>query len=155
MSNEYSVTDATPAHAVELSKNLRVADRIECEKLYGVHVEDALAYSVLTSDVTWAFLNDQGKCMGISGVGPSGVPDYGTIWMVSSDELFERYKFQFLREAKRHIHEFHEVYPILTNVVDPHNHVHIKWLQWMGFEFTRVLQLGPLYQPFVSFERRL
>ena len=154
MSNYSICKEATPAHAVELLPNLRQADVRECEKLYGCSAGDALLASVATSDMAWAFLNDEEECMGIAGVGDTGVEDYGSIWMVSSDELFERYKLPFLRNAKRMVEEFHQDYPVLTNVVDPHNHVHVKWLAWMGFDFTRVLHIGPLRMPFISFERR-
>lgn len=154
--NQYTIrSGATVADAVALAPNLRAADRQECEKLYGVDVTTALVVSVMAARHSHVYLNDKGEVMGISGVNPSGVDGYGTVWMVTSDEMVTRYKVPFLREGRDLLDEYQCFYPVLTNVVDPANHVHVRWLKWMGFEFTRVLHLGPLALPFVSFERRL
>lgn len=154
--SDYTIrTGATAADAVALAPNLREADKIECEKLYGVEPIDALLFSVLTARESHAYLNDKGEVMALSGVNPSGVDGIGTPWMVSSPELVERYRRPFLREARDIIDGYQCFYPLLTNLVDPNNHIHVRWLRWMGFEFTRVLHIGPLALPFVSFERRL
>lgn len=157
MHNKYAIrVGATAADAVALAPNLRDADKAECLKLYGVDPLDALAFSVVMSSASHAYLNDNGDVMGISGINNSGYKGVGTVWMVTSPEMVsKKYRVPFLREGRAILDEYNQEYDVLTNVVDPHNHVHIRWLQWMGCVFTTVLHTGPLGLPFIAFERRL
>ena len=87
-------------------------------------------------------------------MGPTGIKGVGSIWMVSSEELFTpKYKRKFLLSAREGIEDFHKFYPTLTNVVDTRNVLHIRWLQWMGFRFVDVVHVGPERLPYLSFIR--
>jgi len=43
----------------------------------------------------------------------------------------------FLKESKAQLAKLHEQYPVLFNVVDARNEVHVRWLRYMGFTFIR------------------
>jgi hypothetical protein len=90
----------------------------------------------------------------IFGVVPGG-PSTGYVWLLGSDAIV-RHRTHFLRLSGTWVSIFHERYPVLTNVVDERNTVHLRWLRWLGFEFIRRHpDWGPERRPFIEFKREV
>ena len=87
-----------------------------------------------------------GKTAGMAGV------DDGIIWMVCTPAIQE-YPVTFAREAKRFVESRTE--PLLWNVVDKRNTVHLKLLKFLGFKFLREIYHGPNNLSFIEFCRVL
>ena len=91
------------------------------------------------------FTVPDGKTAGLAGVG-----DGGAIWMLCTPEN-ERYPITFAREAKRFVDSREE--PLLWNIVDCRNTVHLKLLKFLGFKFLRKFKHGPNNLYFIEFCR--
>ena len=85
-----------------------------------------------------------GKTAGMAGV------DDGIIWMVCTPAIHE-YPITFAREAKRFVESRTE--PLLWNIVDKRNTVHLKLLKFLGFKFLREIYHGPNDLSFIEFCR--
>jgi len=86
-----------------------------------------------------------GKTAGMAGVGPNG-----EVWMLCTPAILE-YPITFAREAKRFIESRTE--PLLWNIVDKRNTVHLKLLKFLGFKFLREISHGPNQLSFIEFCR--
>ena len=91
------------------------------------------------------FTVPDGKTAGLAGVGKGGV-----IWMLCTPDI-QRYPITFAREAKRFVDSREE--PLLWNIVDCRNTVHLKLLRFLGFKFLRKLRHGPYNLEFIEFCR--
>ena len=80
----------------------------------------------------------------------AGVLEGGQIWMLCTPVIHEKPRL-FAREAKRFIDNRKE--PLLWNVVDKRNTVHLKLLKFLGFKFLRELKYGPNLLTFIEFCR--
>ena len=66
----------------------------------------------------------------------------------------ERDKRTFLRRSKVELDKIIQEYPVLFNVVDARNKIHVRWLQWMGFTFIKKhSEYGPEGRLFYEFVR--
>ena len=130
--------------AIEVASNLRPDDRREVEEGHGL---DAMFYlkeeAKLGSCIYFEVPN--GKTAGMAGVDEGGI-----IWMLCTDAIHE-YPLTFAREAKRWVESRPE--PLLWNVVDKRNKVHLKLLKFLGFKFLREYPFGPNNLPFIEFCR--
>ena len=91
------------------------------------------------------FTVPDGKTAGMAGVGQDG-----DIWMLCTPDI-HRYPITFAREAKRYVDSREE--PLLWNIVDSRNTVHLKLLKFLGFKFLRKLKHGPNNITFIEFCR--
>ena len=91
------------------------------------------------------FTVPDGKTAGMAGVG-----DKGDIWMLCTPDI-HRYPITFAREAKRYVDSRKE--PLLWNIVDSRNKVHLKLLKFLGFKFLRKFEHGPNNIQFIEFCR--
>ena len=91
------------------------------------------------------FTVPDGKTAGLAGVGDGGV-----IWMLCTPDI-HRYPITFAREAKRYVDNRKE--PLLWNIVDCRNTVHLKLLKFLGFKFLRKVRNGPNNLEFIEFCR--
>ena len=56
------------------------------------------------------------------------------------------------QQPRKIIETLHQNFPVLHNVVDARNKLHIRWLKWCGFEFTHLHPAwGREKRPFLSF----
>jgi len=130
--------------AYEVASNLRPEDRRELEEGWGVEpIRHLLSAAQMTPCVY--FTSPSGKAAGMAGVGRKG-----DIWMLCTPVIHEKPKL-FLREAKRYVDSRQE--PLLWNIVDKRNTVHMKLLKFLGFKFIREVLHGPNYLPFIEFCR--
>ena len=130
--------------AIEVASNLRPDDRREVEEGHGL---DSMFYlkeeAKLGSCIYFEVPN--GKTAGMAGVDEGGI-----IWMLCTDAIHE-FPLTFAREAKRWVESRPE--PLLWNVVDKRNTVHLKLLKFLGFKFLREYPFGPNNLPFIEFCR--
>ncbi len=130
--------------AIEVASNLRPEDRREVEEGHGADPmfylkEEAKKGSCIYFEVP------NGKTAGMAGVDEGGI-----IWMLCTDAIHE-YPLTFAREAKRWVESRPE--PLLWNVVDKRNKVHLKLLKFLGFKFLREYPFGPNKLSFIEFCR--
>ena len=130
--------------AIEVASNLRPDDRREVEEGHGLNPmfylkEEAKLGSCIYFEVP------NGKTAGMAGVDEGGI-----IWMLCTDAIHE-FPLTFAREAKRWVESRPE--PLLWNVVDKRNKVHLKLLKFLGFKFLREYPFGPNQLSFIEFCR--
>ena len=128
--------------SIEVALNLREDDRREVVEGHGKHpLSSAIAASLQPNSVYFTVPNGR-----IAGMG--GVADGGLIWMLCTPAIHD-YPILFARAAKRYLDSIDE--PILWNIVDKRNTVHIKLLKFLGFKFLRELTYGPNNITFIEF----
>jgi hypothetical protein len=135
---------ATIKAAVEVASNLRPEDRRELEEGHGLNPMVELVQAVKDSSSVY-FTVPNGKTAGMA-----GVESNGAIWMLTTPAIHE-YPITFAREAKRFVESRKE--PLLWNIVDKRNTVHLKLLKFLGFKFLREIYYGPHYLSFIEFCR--
>ena len=132
--------------AKEVASNLRPDDRREIEEGWGLDPIKHLPFAAQSGDGVW-FEVPNGKTAGLAGVDTGGI-----IWMVCTPAIHE-YPVTFAREAKRFVESRTE--PLLWNIVDKRNTVHLKLLKFLGFKFLREISHGPNNLSFIEFCRVL
>ena len=134
----------TEEAAAEVASNLRPDDLREVVEGHGL---DPMAELLRVARIGSAvyFTVPDGKTAGLAGVG-----DGGAIWMLCTPEI-HRYPITFAREAKRFVDSREE--PLLWNIVDCRNTVHLKLLKFLGFKFLRKVKNGPYNLDFIEFCR--
>lgn len=68
------------------------------------------------------------------GVTPTKINGAGLVWLLGTRDI-EKYPITFLRHSKEVLKYFFTKYEVLYNSVYKHNYLHIKWLEWLGFNF--------------------
>ena len=141
--SEY-IHPATVEAAIKVASNLLPEDRRDVEEGHGLDPMEELPLAVHRSSSVW-FEVPNGKTAGMAGVGPNG-----EVWMLCTPAILE-YPITFAREAKRFIESRTE--PLLWNIVDKRNTVHLKLLKFLGFKFLREISHGPNQLSFIEFCR--
>ena len=127
-----------------MASNLLPEDRREVEEGHGLNPMEELPLAVHRGSCVW-FEVPNGKTAGMAGVGPNG-----EVWMLCTPAIHD-YPITFAREAKRFIESRSE--PLLWNIVDKRNIVHLKLLKFLGFKFLREIFHGPKQLTFIEFCR--
>ena len=130
--------------AVDVASNLRPDDYREVFEGHG-HFPLLHIPQLATKGECVYFTGPNGKTAGLA-----GVLDEGLIWMLCTPVIHET-PLLFAREAKRFIDSREE--PLLWNIVDKRNTVHLKLLKFLGFKFLRELKHGPNQLTFIEFCR--
>jgi hypothetical protein len=130
--------------AIEVASNLREDDRREVVEGHGVQPTVAIPIASLEGFCV-SFTVPDGRTAGLA-----GVYEDGSIWMLCTPAV-EDFPHTFAREAKRFIESRPE--PLLWNIVDKRNTVHLKLLQFLGFKFLREVTHGPNNLTFIEFCR--
>ena len=144
MSDSKFIHTATDEAAIEVASNLRPDDLREVVEGHGVDPMAELLYAAHNTSCVY-FTVPNGKTAGMAGVGKDG-----TIWMLCTPAIHE-YPITFAREAKRFVDSRTE--PLLWNIVDERNKVHLKLLKFLGFKFLRKKLHGPNQLSFIEFCR--
>ena len=63
-------------------------------------------------------------------------PAVGIIWMLSTPEI-EKHQICFLREMKKELKKYDELYGLTFNYLHKNNSLAKKWLKWAGFRFPK------------------
>ena len=134
----------TTEAAIEVASNLRPEDEAEVREGHG---HDPLTTIPLCSQQGFCvyFTVPNGETAGIA-----GVHENGQIWMLCTPAI-HKYPLTFAREAKRFIDSRPE--PLLWNICDKRNTVHLKLLKFLGFKFLREVKHGPNNLTFIEFAK--
>ena len=128
--------------AMEVASNLLPDDRRELEQGHGLDVIETLTIAGQSPSYVY-FTMPNGKTAGLA-----GVDDDGLIWMVCTPIILD-YPHSFARGAKQFVHSRTE--PLLWNIADKRNKVHLKLLEFLGFKFSEEIFYGPNQLPFTKF----
>jgi hypothetical protein len=128
-----SVRSATLADVYSMAPRLREADKSEIRAATGRDPLASLRDGLARSRSCKVGLTPEGEPAVIWGVVPID-PMVGGVWALATDQL-SKHKIQFLRGSREHLEEMQKQFPLLMNVVDARNTLHIDWLKWLGFTF--------------------
>lgn len=132
---------ATQLDCFTLSRKLRQADLDEIQASSGSTPYLALLRGLEHSAECYTILRSEAVYEPLAMFGVVSMdqnPAVGQVWFLGSDEI-KTHSMEFLRKSKGWIENFHSGYPVLYNNIDARNTVHIKWLQWLGFQFINEL----------------
>ena len=129
---------------MSVASNLRSDDRREVEEGHGLDPLVSLVLEAKEGSSVY-FTVPNGKTAGMAGVGEGGL-----IWMLTTPAIHD-YPLTFARESKRFVDSRTE--PLLWNIVDERNRVHLKLLKFLGFKFLRKKLHGPNNLSFIEFCR--
>jgi hypothetical protein len=141
------------AHAAELAANLRPADRAEIDAATGREPRLVIADGIKRSLYSRA-LFCAGRLAMMWGVCPMvGVPSVGIPWALGTP-VIDRHRRHLMRVGRDELQTMLAVYPVLTNVVHAVNDRAVRWLGWLGAEFSPAQPLGPRGEDFFPFAFR-
>lgn len=146
------LTLSTNDDALYLMKNLRAAD-IDELAASGQSPATALLDGLYLSQPCFTAYDKAGNPALMMGVVP-GEGMVGYVWLLGTDSI-ETEATRFLRASKPLLNELHKIRPALINMVHAENHVHIRWLRWLGFSFVaqrtfnnhQFYEIARLYHP--------
>jgi hypothetical protein len=148
---DIKIVPALKRHVKPVAARMRQPDVDELQAASGRTPKEALLYSIDHSEHSWTALID-GKPEAIFGVGILNViGGVGAPWLLATDEV-ERNRRVFVRLSISFRNELLERYPVLRNFVDVRNTASIRWLRWMGAEFSEPVLIRD--HPFRMFEMR-
>lgn len=111
--------------------------------------------SIREGTETFAAVGKDGLVIALYGIArfPDQDPGEAVVWMVGSDDSV-RNRTAFVRATHEFLAHAHQRYPLLWNVIDARNTVHINWLKRFGFSaLRRHERLGVEQRPFIEFVR--
>jgi hypothetical protein len=139
----------------ELQNKLRQADQDELYASTGLDPKFVLKKSYGLSTEIFSIVCNCKKKERVVGI--FGVVEHegnGIIWMVASDLLVTKtHAKKFIKQTKQWVDILNDKYPLLFNVVDKRNKVHLRWLQWSGFTLIKEKPWGKFDLPFIEFAR--
>jgi hypothetical protein len=106
---------------------LREEDVRELKELGNFSPEQGLGISYFNSTLVYTICNRYDTPVAMVGVSPTTINGLGCPWMLASPGL-DKIKKSFVKETKRYLKEFYELYPNLGNVVHKDNYKTITWL---------------------------
>lgn len=123
-----------------LAPRLRKADLDEISASSGERPQLALLRGLHESEQCYSVLmHPEALPIAMFGiVRMSDNPSVGQVWLLGSDDIGFN-SIGFLRRSKEWVELFQLQFPVLYNNIDARNTVHIKWLQWLGFQFINEL----------------
>ena len=121
---------STPQDVYSLQTRLRPADVVELAA-QGQDPSAALVQGLWRSKPECMTAEFDGLPVAMYGI----YPRFGAVWLLGSEELV--HGSWFLRHCRSELDRLSQEYDLLYNQVHEKNEVHIRWLRWMGFEFTR------------------
>lgn len=132
---EAFVREAQLIDAIHLAPRLRKIDREEIKAASNVSCLEALVTPFTCETAkTYSVVNTEtDEVIGMFGSAPSGDPEYGVAWLLSSEDLYNHTK-EFVKQSPHWISEMGKGYKYLYNFVDKRNWKSLKWLQYLGFE---------------------
>ncbi len=147
---------ATLADALELAPLLRKADIDELYASTGDAPLDALRNGINNSEEARVFLHPKdGGVVGVFGVGACEDPNVGIVWACASPRIVDL-KEHLTETHKGFMARWHERWPILGNVIDQRNTLHIEWIKKMGYVLGATHEKWGFEQrPFIAFTHQI
>jgi len=146
---------ATVRDVVAVADGMRPEDVAEVKAQSGSSPRETMLHCFFNSRPCMAMVSRHGNVVGAWGVIPEGTRA-GRIWMLGCQAMLDDHgdRRAFLKESKLQLRKLHADYPVLFNVVDARNVVHVRWLKYMGFTFIRKHpNWGPESRLFYEFVR--
>jgi hypothetical protein len=146
---------ATAADAALVAATMRAEDAAEAMAQGGQGPAEALLGGLLLSQPCLAVIGAAGGPIALLGV----IPEHalaGRVWLLGVEGMLadQQNRRAFVRQAPEVIDWMHSVRPILFNVVDARNQVHVRWLRRMGFTMiSDQPDWGPEHRLFYEFCR--
>lgn len=91
-------------------------------------------------------------CFGICPMTGEGLEGVGRPWLLGTPEIAEVSR-GFIRLSRKWLGRLSKGFSSLSNIMDAQNEVHIRWVQWLGFEIVGDLQIG--FHRFYHFRKDL
>ena len=125
------VRPALLSDAVYIADRMRSADVDELS-LYDISPKDALVLGLNASLQPLSVICDGMPCA-MFGVAPTATDGIGSVWLLGTPDLFT-IKVPFLRQSEMWLNHCSKPFSGVGNWVDSRNHLHIRWLRWLGFD---------------------
>jgi hypothetical protein len=141
MVTQQNLTHVRPSRLQDvaaIANDMRQADVDECKAQADACPKGSLLYCFFMSKPCMTLVSWNGEPISMWGVIPEGL-NTGRIWLLGREAMLDDLvdKHYFLRECKIQLKKIYEQYPVLFNLVDARNKIHLRWIQWMGFTFIR------------------
>ncbi|WGH28256.1 hypothetical protein 10KY502B_gene0056 [Xanthomonas phage 10KY502B] len=150
------IVPATVEHAHAIAANPRKADLDELWACSRSNPLDAMLRGMeRTAEPFTAIYNDRPACM--FGASPFSIMGgMGSAWMIGSSVLNQHgAQKDLLRLSEPVVEYMQDQFPnLLYNFVDQRNIAAIRWLRWLGFQFSDPIAYGVDGLPFLPFYRR-
>ncbi|MCG7949118.1 MAG: DUF2833 domain-containing protein [Candidatus Thiodiazotropha taylori] len=139
--DEYTITHVTDDDIPELVANLRVADMRELRALSSKPYPEIVKTSIKVSTEAYTLrVDDQLLC--IFGMGVLSIASLeGAPWMIGT-EAINQHRRAFLEASKEVSTSMLKRYAYLRQFVDVRNTLAVRWLKWLGFEFSDPMPIG-------------
>lgn len=133
-----NIRPATMEDCLILGPILRKADKEEIQASSGDLPSDALLIGLRDSELCLSIVQDEKPLAMFGVVRMAENPSVGQVWLLGTDEI-KAHSMEFLRKSKEWVERLHRDFPVLYNNIDARNTVHIRWLQWLRFQFINEL----------------
>ena len=120
---------------IDIVKRMRIEDRRELAEVHGVTSAIGTILAVEASrekEVYIGFNKDTPEI--IFGLGRCNFSGVGCPWLLATDGI-KSVPIATIRSARLFVNNWLDQTPILTNIVDARNTIHLKWLHLLGFKF--------------------
>lgn len=155
MKDRLTIREATVDDAVYLAPRLRKVDLMEAERAGISDVTESLAEAVTGGGMTLTVEDPDGVPQAIGGLNRDfDNPHVATIWFVTTDDFVRKHRSEFLRRIRPILADITSPYEYVWNTVDATNSVHIRWLQWAGFNLSEPTSRYPGDHPFHILSRK-
>lgn len=127
------IRETHPFDLMDLATNLRSQDTEEILGL-GVKPQEAIQYSFANSKRQHCMRTNDEKLVCCFGVG-DGPNNTGVIWCLGTP-LVKKVHHTFLKYSREWLDFLLDGYFYVYNLISESNTVSMRWLQWLGAEFT-------------------
>ena len=142
---------ATRDDCLTLGRKLRKDDQEEIKALANLKGTEALILGLESSHLVNSIFTKDNVICGMFGV-QGDIGKDAAVWMLASDEI-EKITIPFLRQSREVVNYLNKLHPVLHNVVDARNDLHLKWLKWCGFTFINKQNIRDENKPFYTIIR--
>jgi len=143
----------TEADIAHVAQHMRKSDEIEVWLTAHVTPLEALQQTLEKSKLcSCVVINDEPVAI-LGLVEVSILPPVAAPWLLATDNALN-HKRQFFELSPPIIEQMSELYPTLYNYVHTENRASVRWLKWLGFEFSPAEPYGPDGAPFYRFEMK-
>jgi len=147
--DKVDVIDGHPDHAEYLADKLREMDVVECMS-FGTKPKEALLSAFDYDMATMTIVDKTNKPLAMFGVGESADQQTPYVWMLGTKEFPKVARRDLVKHSKTWIHELLKITGgTAMNVVHRYNRPAVRWLEWLGANFTHELTIKG--EPFYKF----
>lgn len=147
-----NVEPCMPWHVTHIGENMRQADADEIRAL-GLEPMVGVWQAFRASSHAWT-LRVNGEPVCVFGLVPTNLLGRtALIWLLGTDGVPSNAR-SFVAACRPSLEKCLELYDHLYNWVDVRHSASLRWLKWMGFEFSDPAPHGMLGMPFRRFDMR-